>query len=245
MLRPFALALVLALAAAVPARAEMTAAERQAIEKVVRDYLLRNPEILIEMSEQLERREKGKAESEAGARILENRTALFRSPLDHVVNPDGTVPMVEFFDYNCGYCKRLLPATLDLQRTDTRVRFVFKELPILGPGSVYAARAAIAAKMQGKYLEFHNALMAYRGPLDEQSTLSVARGVGLDVERLRKDMSDASVEREIEANRALAERLGIRGTPTIVVGDRLLPGAIDRAAMAQLIDEAAANCRAC
>ena len=235
---------------ALPAAAQdhgegLTALQRRAVERTIRDYLLANPEILIEMSHALEEKQKVKAQTEAEGRLSANRTALLAAEHDYVLNPDGNVPVVEFFDYNCGYCKRSLPAVLDLQKNDPRVRFVFKEFPILGAGSVVATRAAIAAKAQGRYLDLHNAMMAHRGSLDRETVLAIAGNAGLDLERLQKDMADPRVDAEIAANMRLAEQLNIRGTPTFVIGDTLVPGAIDRATMAKLVEEAAESCRIC
>jgi protein-disulfide isomerase len=152
-------------------------------------------------------------------------------------NPDGDVTVVEFFDYNCPYCRQAFPQIASLLATDANVRVVFKEFPVLGPGSVFASQAAIAASLQGKYLVFHDALMTQGGELTPPAVLEVARATGLDVERLRADMTKPEISATIDESHALARRLLITGTPTFIIGDELIAGfaGIDeiRAAVAQ------------
>ncbi len=153
--------------------------------------------------------------------------------------------MVEFFDYNCGYCKKVYPSILALQKREKDVRLIFKELPILGPSSVYAAKAAFAAKRQGQYLPFHNALMSRRGGLNHAAVIETARRLGLDIERLKADMEDPEIAAVIERNRKLAGTMEIRGTPTMIIGDTLVPGAIDSEQMSALVANARESCRVC
>ena len=238
-IRPAALALTVALSAvpaAVPAQPAMDDAQRKAIEGVVRDYLMAHPEVILEAVEALQRREKLAEAEQARQALRDNRAALFQNPADPSMgNPQGDVTVVEFFDYQCGYCKAVMADTQRLIKDDPKVRFVFKEFPILGPASVVAAKAALAAKSQGRYLDYHNALMGHRGQLDEDTILRLARSVGLDQERLKKDMDSPEVLKVIAANQALAEQLGIRGTPGFVVGDELVPGAIKLDEMKRLV----------
>ena len=145
-------------------------------------------------------------------------------------NPQGKVTMVEFFDYNCAYCKRALADMLDLLRTDSDLKFVLKEFPVLGPGSVEAAHVAVAARMQDpsgkKYMEFHQKLLGGRGPADKMRALAVAKDVGFDMARLEKDMNSDEVKATIEENMKLADSLGVNGTPSYVVGDEVVVGAV-------------------
>ena len=145
-------------------------------------------------------------------------------------NPQGKVTMVEFFDYNCAYCKRALADMLDLLRTDSDLKFVLKEFPVLGPGSVEAAHVAVAARMQDpsgkKYMEFHQKLLGGRGLADKTRALAVAKDVGFDMARLEKDMNSDEVKTTIEENMKLADALGVSGTPTYVVGDEVVVGAV-------------------
>ena len=156
-------------------------------------------------------------------------------------NPQGDVTVVEFFDYQCGYCKAVQADTQTLIKGDSKLRFVLKEFPILGPASVVASKAALASRGQGKYVEFHNALMAQRGQLDEAVIMRLAKSVGLDTDRLKKDMDSPDVLKVIAANQALAEKLNIRGTPAFVFGDELVPGAIKLDDMKRLTDAARAK----
>ncbi|WP_029008933.1 DsbA family protein [Azospirillum halopraeferens] len=211
-------------------------AERRAVEQIVRDYLMKNPEVIVEAMEELQKREQLAEQQKARQAITANRDALIANPADPVAgNPKGDVTVVEFFDYQCGYCKTVMGDVQRLIDGDSKVRFVFKEFPILGPGSLVAARAALASQSQGKYLEFHNALMGHRGQYDEATILRLAGSVGLDTAKLKTDMASAEVEKAIAANHALADSMGIRGTPAFVIGDELVPGAIRLEQMKALV----------
>ena len=145
-------------------------------------------------------------------------------------NPDGKVTMVEFFDYNCAYCKRALPDMMSLLKSDPDLKFVLKEFPVLGPGSVEAAHVAVAARMQDpsgkKYIEFHQKLLGGRGPADKARALAVAKDVGFDVARIEKDMNSDEVKDTIDEDMKLADELGVSGTPSYVVGDQVVVGAV-------------------
>jgi protein-disulfide isomerase len=145
-------------------------------------------------------------------------------------NPQGNVTMVEFFDYNCGFCKRALGDMLDLIKSDSNLKFVLKEFPVLGEGSVEAARVAVAARMQDttgkKYIEFHQKLLGSRGAADKMRALAVAKEVGFDMARIEKDMGSDEVKKTIEENMKLAEALGVNGTPSYVVGEEVVVGAV-------------------
>lgn len=216
-----------ALAQSTSPAAAMDEGQRKAIELVVRDYLMKHPEVILEAVEAMQQREKVAEAERAQKALTANRQALVANPADPVAgNPQGDLTVVEFFDYQCGYCKQVHADTLKLLKDDGKIRFVFKEFPILSPASTVASKAALAAKAQGKYLEFHNALMTQRGQLDEETIMRLAKSVGLDTDRLKKDMESAEVQKVIAANHALAEELGVRGTPAFVFGDALVPGAI-------------------
>jgi protein-disulfide isomerase len=219
--------------------------ETARIEKIIRNYLLEHPELLVKVMRKLEARQKAKEVAGIAGKIQANRDALFTSSDDFVANPMGKFPVVEFFDYQCGYCKRFQPTMTRLLKADRSVRFVFKEFPILGKVSVTAARAALAAKMQGKYRVFHDSLMGLRRRLSEAAVYQTAKDVGLDVARLKRDMVGPGVARIIKANRELAVTMGIRGTPSLIVGEQLVPGAIDYAQLTALIEQAKTNCKVC
>ena len=234
-----------ALLAAPPASAAALTPEQKAeVELTVREYLLKNPELMLEVMEELENRQKEKAVSDARQGMARHRAALFESPHDFVLNPKGKVPIVEFFDYQCGYCKQVAPAMRQVQ-AERDVRFIYKEMPILGEPSAVAAKAAVASRRQGKYVELHNALMAHRGRLSEDAVMTLAGEVGLDVKQLKADMARPEVDAAINANLELARALGIRGTPTIIVGDALVPGAVEFGQLRELVDAARKDCRIC
>ncbi|MDJ0937179.1 MAG: DsbA family protein [Kiloniellales bacterium] len=231
-------------AAAVAASAEEPAApnssfgetETQAIEDIVRNYLLEHPEILLEAMQRLEEKERlAKIEGQRAA-ISANLEALGRDPSSPVLgNPDGDVTLVEFFDYRCPYCRKVTADLLDAVEKDGKIRLVFKEFPILGPESVVAARAALAAAEQDRYRDFHLALMTTPGQLDENTVLALASDLGLDVDRLRKDMESEGVEQQIRDNHRLGRALQINGTPAFVVGEEIVPGAVPMEQLLELV----------
>ena len=214
---------------------------RKAIEQVVREYLNNNPEILVDALKSLREKQEGKQKARSQTVLTSRRPELENDPATPFGgNIKGNVTVVEFVDYQCGYCKRVRPVVEELLRGDGNIRIVFKELPILGAPSVIAARAALAAWKQshGGYNKFHFALMATKGKLSEDRIMAVAAKSGLDVERLRRDMAAPEIDEALQKNFRLAEDLGIRGTPAFVIGKRLVPGAIDLKAFQKLIAEA-------
>ena len=237
---------LLAIAAAtafVPAsRAESPAAampDRDAVRKIVREYLLEHPEVIEEAIRGLRAKRESQKQTRVRAALREHGTALRSHPMSPVSgNPKGDVTLVEFFDYQCGYCKRALKPVKELLATDRQLRIVWKEFPILGPASRFAARAAMAARKQGLYLEFHLAVMGSKGRLTEAGVMGIARSIGLDADRLRTDMEDPAIDRYLDETARLARALGIGGTPAFVIGDALVPGAVDGARLKQLIAKA-------
>ncbi len=200
--------------------------QRAGIEAIVRDYLLKNPELLIEVQTALnEKMEKIQA-AEMKAAIKSNAGELYRREDAPSAGAEkGDITVVEFFDYNCGYCKRGFSEVAKLIEQDNNVRVVFKELPILSQGSEEASKVALAAKQQGKYWEMHQALLNYRGSVNKDVSLKIAKKIGLDVGKLEKDMESDAVKQEIDKVRQLAQKMGINGTPHFLVGDRTIPGA--------------------
>ena len=239
------LALSLSLTPAVAA--EFNATQKSEIEGYIRDYLLKNPEILREALQELERRDQ-QAEKLAQVDAIRNNAAeLFRSSNDFVAgNPNGKVTMVEFFDYNCGYCKKSMPDIVKLIENDKDLRVVMKEFPILGPGSTFAAQAAIASNKQGKYWQLHQAFYLHEGKLDEAAVLEIAKGLSLDLEKLQADMQSPEIDTIIAQNMRLAEALNIQGTPAFVIDETLIPGAVGyealKAAVAQVRES---GCKIC
>lgn len=219
--------------------AEYLAAHPEKVQAIVKDYLTKNPEVLAQALAELIKRKAPAAAAAPRAAEPEVPTAavrdreqqILRSPHQVVLgNPNGKVTMVEFFDYNCGFCKRALADMQALLRDDPELRIVLKEFPILGPGSVEAAQVAVAVRMQdpagGKYLAFHQALLQQRGMVDRKAALAAARDAGLDVDRIARDLSDPEVQVTLAETHALARELGINGTPAYVIGDKIVPGAI-------------------
>lgn len=239
------LATLLALPAGpVSAGEELSAAQQERIEAVVREYILNNPEIVVESLRGYEVKHRQASEEDAKKAIAANRDALERNPTSPVAgNPQGDVTIVEFFDYRCGYCKKALPAVQELLKTDKNVRMVFKEFPILGPDSVIAARTALAVWKiaPAKYLPFHLALMESRGELSEGRVLEIAKKVGLDPEKLEAAKADPEIDAAIERNHELARTLQINGTPAFVAGGRLVPGALDATTLREMVGTARAG----
>lgn len=242
---PWIVAVVFGLFAAVPAQAQdVSEAERHKIEKIVREYLVANPEVIVDALRAYEGKRQAKAEEAAQAAIGTHRAALENDPTSPTVgNAKGDVTIVEFFDYRCGYCKKVLPTVQEVLKSDPNVRTVFKELPILGPDSQRAALAgqAVWNIAPDKYMAFHIALMQTRGAIDDAQIAKVAKEVGVDPEKLRTEMAAPAVQAKLESNLALAEKLNINGTPAFIVGDKLMPGAVDRDTLKQAIADARSN----
>jgi len=205
----------------------------------VRAYILAHPEVIMEAVQELRQRQEVVQAEAAKAAIAAHRDEIFRDPASPVAgNPVGDVTLVEFFDYNCPYCRKVAPDLWALPGADPGLRLVFKEFAILGPTSEFAARVALAAQRQGKYLPVHQALMRAGQPLTEDKVFQAAAGAGADLARLKRDMADPSVDTELARTRERAETLGITGTPGFVVGDALIPGAVERDALQSAIAEA-------
>jgi protein-disulfide isomerase len=240
---PLALALALG-AAAAPAHAEnFSEPQRSEIEKIVKDYLLAHPEVLQEAMSELEKKQQVAEAEKARSAVKNHSDALFNSPRQVVLgNPQGDVTFVEFFDYNCGYCKRALSDMVELMNKDPKLKVVLKEFPVLGPGSVEAAQVAVAVRMQDKtgkkYLDFHQKLLGGRGQVDKAKALAAAKEAGLDMARIEKDMKSDEVSKTLEESMKLAEALGLNGTPSYVIGNDVVVGAVGLAALNQKIQAA-------
>jgi protein-disulfide isomerase len=215
-----------------------TAMPKDEFERRVRAYLLEHPEVIAEAISRLESQQGAQEATEVHSRADE----VFRDPDSPVGgNPNGDVTLVEFFDYNCPYCRQMVPVMMQAESGDPKLRVVYKEFPILGPNSTLAAKAAIAAHKQGKYVVFHRALYQVHGTVDPSKVTEVAATVGLDVDRLKADMADPSIATLIEKNLALARVLRIDGTPGFVAGSQILRGAVDLKALQRFIQDARRN----
>jgi protein-disulfide isomerase len=225
--------LALALCAAPPAASAQSFSDSQRgdIETIVKNYLLAHPEVVEEAMAELGKRQAAAETEKHEASVAKNATAIFNSPRGVAIgNKDGDVTFVEFFDYNCGYCKRAMADMLELMKTDPKLKVVLKEFPVLGPGSVEAAQVAVAARMQDpagkKYLDFHQKLLGGRGQADKARAMAAAKDAGFDMTKLEKDMSSPEVRATIEENFKLAEEMGMNGTPSYVIGKQVVIGAV-------------------
>jgi protein-disulfide isomerase len=225
--------LALALCAAPPAASaqSFTDAQRGDIETIVKNYLIAHPEVVEEAMTELSKRQAAAETAKSEAAVTENADKIFNSPRGVVLgNKDGDVAFVEFFDYNCGYCKRAMADMLDLLKTDPKLKVVLKEFPVLSEGSVEAAKVAVAVRMQDpggkKYLDFHQKLLGGRGAADKARAMAAAKDAGLDMARIEKDLASPEVKSTIDENLKLAEAMGLNGTPSYVIGKQVVVGAI-------------------
>ncbi len=212
--------------------------EKAEIEQVVRDYLLKNPEIIAQAIGELQRREEVAALERQRAAMKAMAKDLGSSPLDPVIgNPDGDVTVVEFFDYRCGYCKRVFEDALALIKEDGNVRYVLKEYPVLGEQSIYAARASMAVWLhqRDKYFDFHSAMLSSRGALSNAKVMELAQQSGVNTGALAVQMQDGDIDKALTTTRAQADALLITGTPSFVIGEALVPGAIPLPMMRKLV----------
>lgn len=224
---------------AAPAKPSSFSAEQiQDLHAVIKDYLMNHPEVLAEVSQALEKKQAAEQAAKAEKFLADNKTKVFASNGDVVIgNPKGDVTIVEFFDYNCGWCKRALDDIQKLTKADPRVRVVLKEYPIFGgPVSVTAAKAALASVKQNKYWEFHSALMREK-QVTEQNIFAIAQRVGLDVARLKADMADKRLDATIQENIEVGQGLGIEGTPGFVIDSRVNVGYVPADGMQQMLAE--------
>jgi protein-disulfide isomerase len=216
----------------------LSPAEVEAIQSVVRDYIREHPEVVGEALNKLVEQQRAEEEERRRLNIVALGKNLNHDSDSPVANEEGDVTLVEFFDYNCPYCKAVSQDLRTLIDEDKSVRLVFKEFPILGATSTFAARAALAARKQGKYVDFHFALMSLRGRLSQDLVMRVADEVGLDTDRLRSDMAAPEINAMLAETRKLAEGLDITGTPAFVIGTELVPGKIELAQLKALIEKA-------
>ena len=205
--------------------------QRSDIETIIRNYLVSHPEVLEESMAELNKRQAAAEAEKHEASVASNADTIFNSPRGVVLgNKDGDVTFVEFFDYNCGYCKRAMADMLELLKTDPKLKVVLKEFPVLSEGSVEAAKVAVAVRMQDptgkKYLDFHQKLLGGRGPADKARALAAAKDAGLDMARIDKDLASPEVKATIEENFKLAEDMGMNGTPSYVIGKQIVVGAV-------------------
>ena len=248
MIRPRLIALATALAMAgtfggAALAQSFTPQQRSEIEKIVKEYLIAHPEVLQEVVAEIEKRQTDAQSAKQQTAVSTHAAALFNSKHQVVLgNPKGDVTLVEFFDYNCGYCKRALADMMGLLEADKNLRVVLKEFPVLGEASVQAAQVAVAVHMQDtsgkKYLDFHRKLLQSRGRADRAKAMAVAKEVGLDTDRIERDSKSPEVRATLEEVFKLAQELGLNGTPSYVVGSDVVIGAVGAAALKEKISKA-------
>ena len=233
------LALLLPWPLEVPAAERPDAARRQEIETIIREYLRAHPEVVMEALQEMERRDQDAQQRQRAETIRGRLADLTQDPASPVGgNPKGSVTIVEFFDYQCGYCKREAAEMKKLLQADPDVRVVYKDLPILGPASVFAARAALAAQKQGKHGALHTALLETSERLTDQEVLRLAAQAGSGTAQLEKDMADPSVTAALDRNFQLQRALNIQGTPALIVGTEFIPGAANLDTLKELVARA-------
>jgi protein-disulfide isomerase len=229
-IRTFGFLLMVACAALIiphQAQAEaFTAEQKEELKKLFEAYILENPETIMKSVDQYRMQQEQKTTQDAQANLAKHKDYLAGKDLPTMGNPEGSITLVEFFDYNCGYCKRMFEDLIVLTKEDKDLRVVLKELPILSPASAVMARFALAAHKQGKYFEMHQALMQHRGAQTEEAFIELAQKIGLDAEKLKADMNDPSIQQALDKSREIATDLGIQGTPGIIIGDQIYRGYI-------------------
>lgn len=243
--------LVTALASPAIVMAEsITDAQKIEIQKIVHDYLVNNPEVLIESSQALQRKQQDAMTAEAQKAILGNTDQLLSDTLTTVGNPKGNVTLVEFFDYQCGHCKKMDPVVDALIKKQGHLKVVYKEFPIFGKSSETASKVALAASMQGKYLPMHQALMKEDKRLTDDIVMKLARSVGLNMDKLKQDMQSKVVNDALTANNDLAQKLRLMGTPAFIIAATpqgqfkqgsepvFIPGAASEQALTDIIKKA-------
>jgi len=235
---------------AAQATTQMTSAQTKEIEKIVHDYLVNHPEVLIEASQALQQKQQQSMQEQAQSAIQQNAAQLFTDSMTVAGNPKGSVTLVEFFDYQCIHCKKMSPVIAELVKNDANLRVVYKEFPIFGKSSELASRAALAAAMQGKYMQMHEALIGQDKRLNEEIINQAAQSIGLDMDKFKTDMNSKTVTDALDANRQLAEKLHLMGTPAFIIAatpagqfkqgskPAFIPGAASQETIVELIKKA-------
>lgn len=195
-----------------------------AIESIIQDYLMKNPKIVMDAAKAYQEQQEAEQQQLTQSAIEDNIGTLTSKDAPSIGPVDADITVVEFFDYNCGYCKRALPDIQAAVKADPKVRFVFKEMPILGPSSLTAAQWALAAQKQDKYFEFHRALMEFRGNKEESELAKIATNLGLDVEQMKKDAQSPEIQQLIKEDIDLAQKIGVTGTPAFIIGKSFYGG---------------------
>lgn len=243
--------LLLSSSIAFSASTPFTDDQKKAIESMIHDYLVNQPEVLIEASQSLQLKQQQKIQAEVQGLVKTHADALFQDKYTTVGNPKGTVTLVEFFDYQCGHCKKMASVVSSVMEKSPNLRIIYKEFPIFGEQSTMITKAALAAAMQEKYLPMHDALLTSKQTLNEQTILKIAKSLNLNIEKFNKDMKSAAVQKEVDENRKLAEALHLMGTPAFIVASTpdgvykpsskpitFIPGATSETALLEIVKNA-------
>lgn len=212
--------------------------QKKAVQDIIKEYLNENPEIILDSLENYRQAQQAKFKADASKSIQDNMAYLTSADAPFVGNADADVTVIEFFDYNCGYCKRALTDIQALVEKDKNVRFVFREMPILSPDSRTAALWALAAHKQGKYFEYHSALMEYRGRKSKDSLRKLAEKIGIDPDKLEKDAESSQVEEEMKKGISVARSIGVQGTPAFIINGELYPGYLGEGGLEEAVADA-------
>lgn len=232
--------------------APMTDTQKKQMGQVIHDYLVQNPEVLVEVSQVLQQKQQKAMQESAMTAITQNAAEIFTGNIAVAGNPKGKVTLVEFFDYQCGHCKQMKPVLDELIKADSNLRVIYMEFPIFGKTSEFASKAALAAAMQGKYDAMHQALLKMDKHLDDKMVMDAAKSAGLNLTKLKADMDSKKVNDILVANRKLAEKLHLMGTPAFIIGatpdgkykegstPAFVPGAASQKTLQDLIKNASA-----
>ncbi|TAK98568.1 MAG: DsbA family protein [Rhodospirillaceae bacterium] len=223
-------------------KSTFTVAQRAELKRLIHDYIVENPEVINEAVVALQAKDDAARDEKQKSTIAARRQELMDPAEGTVIgNPKGDVTIVEFFDYNCGYCKSMFPAMMETLKEDGKVRLVLKEFPILAPSSVTASKAALAAVKQNKYADLHVAMLGHKGSLSDETIMDLAKNAGLDIPRLQADMKAPEIDKIIARNNELASALQVNGTPAVIVGKTFVAGAIGKDKLKELIAAARAK----
>lgn len=220
-----------------PAKLPFPEEQRAAMEDFVRNFILDNPDVLMESVNRFRAEEEKKKEEDSVAVLKENMGFVTNGKHPEIGNPKGDVTVIEFFDYNCGYCKQAMKTVRELSEKDKNVKIIFMEYPILSPQSVMASKWALAANMQGKYWAFHQELLESNAPKDEANLKKIAEKMGLDTAKLKKDAESKEVESYMTSVKEFGQKLNISGTPAFIIGERIMRGFVEYPAFKTMVDD--------
>ena len=244
LLRLFVLATVTLTATAFASTKDFNAAQKQQIESIVHNYLVEHPQVIAQAIQSLKQQAIQKQQKRIHQAVMSNKKIIFDASTSPSLGPkNAPITVVEFSDYQCGHCKDMAPGLTKIIKAHPNYRFIFKEFPIFGKNSLFAARAAIASNKQHKYLAFRDALMASKGPLTNKKTLAIAKKVGLNIAKLKVDMNNPAIAKELKQNYVLAQKLQLVGTPALIVANKgvkrfvLIPGEVNQQQLMQVINQ--------